>query len=56
MRLFDFKEGLVKLASKYRSGTEPVYLVNAENNEVFEPTGDFKRIDGKNVALIKPVE
>ncbi|QOP65403.1 hypothetical protein SEA_DIABLA_77 [Gordonia phage Diabla] len=56
MNLFDFKEGLVKLATKNRSGTEKVFLLDAENGDVYEPTGDFKRIDGKNVALIKPVE
>lgn len=56
MRLFDFKEGLVKLACKHRSGTEPVYLFHPQEGKLYEPTGDIKRMDGKNVALIKPVE
>ncbi|AKJ71863.1 hypothetical protein TIN4_66 [Tsukamurella phage TIN4] len=56
MNIFDFKDALMKLMAKYRSGKSKVVFVDSGSGDVYETTGSFKVVDGVNVVGIQLVE
>ncbi|AKJ71756.1 hypothetical protein TIN2_66 [Tsukamurella phage TIN2] len=55
MNVFDFKDAIMKLMAKNKSGTQKILFVDRANGEVYEAIG-FKYSDKTNIVEIQPVE